>query len=298
MTESIDCAIIGGGPAGLVAALYLLRFRRSVLIADGGNSRAALIPRSHNYPGFPDGVRGEDLLARLRDQVSRYGAPAIGGEVLALEHGSANWRVVMHDRVVSARRVVLATGVVDRTPAVLNAGEASRKSALRYCPVCDGFEARQGRIAVIGDTDHAARESLFLKTYSDSVALLTERAGRSEGMRGRLASHGVEHVPIQAGSLRYVGNVFFANNANGTELKPYEIAYGALGVNPQSQLLKGLGVDLDSGCVKVDAKQETSLPGVYAAGDVVRGLDQISVAVGEAAVAATAIHNSLREEDG
>ncbi|MFD3264367.1 NAD(P)/FAD-dependent oxidoreductase [Phenylobacterium ferrooxidans] len=75
MGETVDCAIIGGGPAGLVAALYLVRFRRTVLIADKGSGRAALIPRSHNYPGFPDGVTGEDLLARLHAQVRRYGNP-------------------------------------------------------------------------------------------------------------------------------------------------------------------------------------------------------------------------------
>ena len=80
-------------------------------------------------------------------------------------------------------------------------------------------------------------------------------------------------------------------------LQPYEIGYGALGVDPQTQLLSRLGVVLDGGCIAVDAKQQTSLPGLYAAGDVVRGLDQISVAMGEAAIAATAIHNSLREEE-
>ena len=296
MTETIDCAIIGGGPAGLVAALYLLRFRRSVLIADKGSSRAALIPRSHNYPGFPDGVSGEDLLARLREQVSRYGAPTIGREVLALERG-VSWRVVMPDRFVLARRVVLATGVVDRTPPILNAEDAIREGVLRYCPVCDGFEAREGRIAVIGDTDHAAREALFLRTYSASVDLLTERESLSEAMRARLASHGVDPVAIRPGSLRFIGDHICGDDKYGVALQPYEIGYGALGVDPQTQLLRRLGVVLDGGCIAVDAKQQTSLPGLYAAGDVVRGLDQISVAMGEAAIAATAIHNSLREEE-
>lgn len=297
MGKTVDCAIIGGGPAGLVGALYLLRFRRSVMIADKGASRAALIPRSHNYPGFPDGVSGKHFLTRLHQQVRQQGAPSWAGAALGVERDGDGWRVILHDGVVLARRVLIATGVVDRWPRMLNAQEAVRHAALRFCPICDGFEARDDRIAIIGNDDHAAREALFLRTYSPSVTLLSDDFGLSPDAQARLATEGVGLVLLRQGSLRYAGGVVCAEDRGGQALEPFAVAYGALGVDPQSQILAGLGAKLDVGCVWVDAQQQTSIPGVYAAGDVVRGLDQISVAVGEAAVAATAIHNSLRGAD-
>ena len=298
MSESVDCAVIGGGPAGLVGALYLLRFRRSVLLADKGQSRASLIPKSHNYPGFPKGVSGKALLGRLRRQLERYGQPATGGEVLSLDRDADRWRVGLADRDVFARRILIATGVVDRWPDLANARAAMDDAALRFCPICDGFEAREDRIAVFGGDDHAAREALFLRTYSKSVSLLAPSLSVGTAARARLAAKGVELIAIQQGSMRYADRAIHGLYADGRPLDPFAIAYGALGVDPQSGLLKRLAISLEmGGCVGVDAKQQTSQPGIYAAGDVVLGLDQISVAVGEAAIAATAIHNSLRDED-
>lgn len=298
MGETVDCAIIGGGPAGLVAALYLVRFRRTVLIADKGSGRAALIPRSHNYPGFPDGVTGEDLLARLHAQVRRYGNPIQRDAALAIEPEGDHWRVRTKADAVLARRVLFATGVIDRWPQMLAARQAIDRGVLRFCPVCDGFEAGSKRVAVIGNDDHAAQEALFLRSYSPSVSLLTDRPGLSADLRARLDAQDVAIVAFMPGSLRLVGDTILAADPQGNDLPAFAVVYGALGVDPQTQLLARLGVRLEAGgCVSVDAHQQTSVPGLYAAGDVVRGLDQISVAVGEAAVAATAIHNGLREQD-
>lgn len=298
MAETTDCAIIGGGPAGLVAALYLLRFRRTVLIADKGSSRAALIPRSHNYPGFPDGVTGEDFLARLRAQVQRYGAPMWRGAALAIEPEGDHWRVRTQEGVVLARRVLFATGVIDRWPQLLGARQAIDRGVLRFCPICDGFEAESKRTAIIGNDDHAAQEALFLRSYNSSVSLLTDAPDLSSDVRARLAAQDVGITAFMPGSLRLVGDAIWAADPQGKDLPPFAVAYGALGVDPQTQLLARLGMELDAGgCVGVDAHQQTSAPGLYAAGDVVRGLDQISVAVGEAAIAATAIHNALRDQD-
>ena len=299
MSESVDCAVIGAGPAGLVGALYLRRFRRSVLLAGKGDSRTALIPRSHNYPGFPDGVHGKTLLSRLRRQLGRYGSPERGGEALSLDRQGDQWRVNLADRPVFARRILFAAGVVDRWPQLLNAQRAIDDTALRFCPICDGFEAIKARIAVLGGDDHAAREALFLRTYSRSVSLLASNFQLNPDMSARLAEMGVECIAIQDGSLRYSDRAIHGAQADGCPLKPFTIAYSALGVDPQTRLLAELGASLEAGgCVIVDGKQQTSIPGIYAAGDVVRGLDQISVAMGEAAIAATDIHNSLRDEYG
>ncbi len=299
MDETIDCAVVGGGPAGLAAALYLLRFRRTVAIADKGSGRAALIPRSHNYPGFPDGITGEDLLARLHAQVRRYGDPIRRGAALGVEADGDLWRVRTEAGDIRARRVLFATGVVDRWPQLSGAREAIDRGVLRFCPICDGFEVGAKRAAIIGNDDHAAQEALFLRSYNPSVSLLTDAPVLSADVRERLAARDISIDTFMPGSLRFAANAIWAADPKGDDFLAFDVAYGALGVDPQTQLLARLGVALDAGrCVGVDAHQETSVPGVYAAGDVVRGLDQISVAVGEAAIAATAIHNGLREQDG
>ncbi|NQE64325.1 NAD(P)/FAD-dependent oxidoreductase [Caulobacter sp. RHG1] len=296
MSEPIDCVIIGAGPAGLVAALYLLRFRRSVLIAERGDSRATMIPRSHNYPGFPEGIGGLDLLRRLQRQMLPYGKPEWGGEVLGLEADGHDWRVIFKGRLVHARTVLLATGVRDRWPQLLDAQAALQQGVLRFCPICDGFEAINKRVAVIGDGDHAAREALFLRRYSPSVTLLSDGGDLSAAMAVDLRQAGVAVEATRQGSLRFAGGAVWASDPQGRDLDPFDAVYGALGVDPQTRLLASLDLALDAGgCAIVDGHQRLSRPGLYAAGDVVRGLNQISVAVGEAAIAATAIHNALRE---
>ena len=297
MSYPVDCVIIGAGPAGLVAALYLLRFRRTVLIAERGGSRVAMILRSHNYPGFPEGIGGLDLLRRLQRQMLPYGKPEWGGEVLALEAQARDWRVIFKGQVVRARTVLVATGVRDRWPQLLDAQAAVQQGVLRFCPICDGFEAINKRVAVIGDGDHAAREALFLRAYSASVTLLSDGRELSATMAADLRQAGVALEATQPGSVRFAGGVVRASDAHGRELAPFDAIYGALGVEPQTRLLASLDLALDAGgCAIVDGHQKTSRPGLYAAGDVVRGLNQISVAVGEAAIAATAIHNLLREQ--
>jgi len=297
MEDVFDCLVIGAGPAGLAAALYLRRFRRTVLVADTGQSRAALIPRSHNVPGFAVGVRGADLLAQLREQLAPFGPVDWAGPVARLDRVDETlWRATFADRAVLGRTVLFATGVVDRRPPISEPEQAIHDGLLRFCPICDGFEAMLDRIAVIGMDDHAASEALFLRAYSPSVSLLTLGPNHmvSRPSREELEAAGVPLIAVQPDSLKVEDNRLHAVRMDGSELAAFEVVYGALGVEPQSGLAETIGVVTDgSGCILVDEHQRTFLPGVYAAGDVVRGLDQISVAVGEAAIAATAIHNSL-----
>lgn len=295
--DIFDCLILGAGPAGLAAALYLRRFRRTVLVADAGHSRAALIPRSHNVPGFAGGIRGVDLLAQLREQLAPFGPVDWAGEVARLERVDETlWRATFADRAVLGRTVLFATGVVDRRPPIPEPERAIHDGLLRFCPICDGFEAMLDRIAVIGMDDHAASEALFLRGYSPSVTLLTLGSNHSvsHASRAALEAAGVSLIAAQPDSLKVDAGRLYAWRMDGSGLEPFDVIYGALGVEPQSDLAEAIGVVVDgSGCILVDAHQRTFLPNVYAAGDVARGLDQISVAVGEAAIAATAIHNSL-----
>ena len=152
-TPELDCLIVGGGPAGLTAAIYLARFRRRAVLVDAGSSRAAWIPISHNHPGFPDGIAGEELLARMRAQAGRYGASILAGEIGRLERRADGFTATMADGSrLRARHVLLATGGEDQPPPMdlPTLGEAVGRGLLRYCPICDAYEARDRRIALVG----------------------------------------------------------------------------------------------------------------------------------------------------
>jgi len=305
VTELCDCAIIGGGPAGLTAAIYLARFRRRVVLFDRGGSRAALIPTSHNHAGFPEGIAGPDLLERMGKQAAQYGADLRVGNVLAVKPQGEDWRLEGENIALTARTVLFATGVDNRRP---DMDEATHRAALadgtlRYCPVCDGWEAGgeqfAARIGVVGAASHGVAEALFLRTFSPQVTLFTlEECELHEKDRDDLAKHGVEWNPRPVTEYDFSDGRVRLSFADGA-LAEVDTLYPALGSEPNVELLKLLGVRMDNErCIQTDQHQRLGLAGLYAAGDVVAGLDQISVAMGHAAVAAVALHNDLRKRDG
>lgn len=135
---AVDTVVIGGGPAGLCAAMYLARYRRSVLVADASRSRCAWIPRTHNHAGFPDGIPGPELLARMRVQALQYGARIEPGDVTALERAGSGFVTHLGDLPVRSPAVILATGVVDQLPRLPNLERAVLTGLVRLCPICDG----------------------------------------------------------------------------------------------------------------------------------------------------------------
>lgn len=325
--EVLDCLIIGGGPAGLTAALYLGRFRRNCLLVDAGKSRAARIPVSHNMAGFPEGITGEAYLARLRDQAERYGARIERGEVMRIarreetdgggfeiridsaqagtgqpdrEQGDET-RPIVGERILVARNILLATGMTDEEPELPYLRQALRRGILRYCPICDGYEVIGKKVCVVGEGEKGAEEALFVRNYSDDVTLMTQGdpLDLREDVRERLRLAGIAVVRDPAEEIVLDGNEIRAVVAGKGETWTFDAIYAALGSNPRSALASSLGAAMDEGgCIKVDTHQQTSVPGLYAAGDVVVGLAQVSVATGHAAIAATAIHNGLRVREG
>jgi thioredoxin reductase (NADPH) len=293
-----DAAIVGGGPAGLTAAIYLGRFRRQVLVVDGGNSRAWRIPVSHNHPGFPGGIPGPELIDRIKAQAAEYGAAFMHAEVSALVcEADGIFALTTGYETILAKFVLLATGVVDIDPELPGVERAIERGLLRICPICDGYEAIDKKIGVIGGGSRAAREALFLRTYSDDVTLIhiRDEAALSADDRQDLRACGVELIESSIGRVAIAKDAIEAFDLGGTEHR-FEVIYSALGSISQSQLARGLGVVSDqAGCLRVNDHQETSVDGLYAAGDLVRGLNQISVAQAEGAIAATDIHNRLRE---
>ena len=299
MTDDLDCLVIGGGPAGLTAAIYLGRFRRRVHVIDKGWSRAEWISKSHNLPGFPDGLAGPVLLEALRAQARLYGATLETGTVDSLQHNNdkTSFTAKVGASILTARTVLLATGVIENKPPVPHLADAVKSGLIRTCPICDGFESRGKRLAVLGNGEHAAAEALYLRTYTDQLTLLlsaTDTRDLSEKTRLALQTAGIEIEPIATGSVTLEADGVTALSMEDGQVHRFDVVYSAFGTTSQTQLVTALGARLDAAQrVFVDAHQATSVTGLYAAGDVVRGLNQISVAEGEAAIGATAIHNLL-----
>lgn len=296
--DILDCAIVGGGPAGLTAAVYLARSRRSLVLVDGGDSRARWIPTSHNIPGFPEGVTGDALLARLRAGAARYEAAVMKTLATRLAFEGDLFRLDTDDGPVRARRVILACGVDDIEPDRMDeAGvfAAVKRGLLRICPICDGFESSRLNLGVIGSCDHAAAEALFLRTYTDRITVIVpEGLGRvSDDRRRDLAEAGIGLIEAEDRSLVIHGDTVGCMTIGGDEHR-FDVVYAALGSHPKNRLAVAAGARLgDDGRLMVGDHGETSVPGLYAAGDLVRGLNQVAVAFGEAARAAIAVHNSL-----
>lgn len=292
----LDALIVGGGPAGLVAAVYLARFRRSVVLVDANASRAALIPRSHNCPGFPDGIGGNELLARLRDQARRYGATIVEDHVDAVERREHGFAARCAMQGFDARTLVLATGVVDIEPPLPNVRDAIRDGLVRHCPICDGYEVQGERVAVIGHGSKGVREARFIRHFTDALTLFSLGSdGISDTERAELAAASVALVEAPITDVHREGrSIVGLRTADGRD-HGFDTLYSALGTHCHCALAHALGAKCaDDGTIVTDRHQRTSLPGVYACGDIVHdSLDQIAVAAGQAAIAATAIHNSL-----
>lgn len=297
----IDCLIVGGGPAGLTAAIYLGRFHRKVVLVDKGEGRLKMIPRSHNHAGYPQGVVGADLLENMADQARRYGADLRRGEVTGLRRDGRLFTAQTDAGPITARTVLLATGVVNHRPPVPEDvhADAVDRGLLRYCPICDAFEQTGKRIGVLGGDRHALAEALFLRTYSPDIVMMSLTGeGLDPDAQAQADAAGISVVAAPVSGFDFSGDRVVLTLADG-QTEVMDTLYAALGSHTRNDLGRMLGTDLVGGqCYATDPHQRASLDGVYAAGDAVEGLDQIGTAMGTGSRAAVAIHNDLRDQDG
>ncbi len=291
----VDCVIVGGGPAGLTAALYLARFRRRCLLLDGGASRASYIPTSHNYPGFPPGIAGVDLLARLREQARAYGARLDEGWVDSIEHHPAGFAVRHGQDLTLARRVIIASGIEDELPDMPDVHDAIRDGIVRLCAICDGYEVNGENVAVYGEAENAISHAVFLRTFTDQVTVIVHGQPHACDQAIAVADHyGIRVVSDHVEAMRLTPDERVEVTTRGGERIVFDLVYPSLGSRSRSTLAAQLGARCDDdGALLVDDHQRTSVNGLFAIGDVVKGLKQISVATGQAAIASTALHNSL-----
>ena len=298
--DILDCLIIGGGPAGLTAAIYLARFHLDILVVDGGKSRAAWIPCSHNHAGFPDGISGKELLERMRAQAQKYGAKIVTEQVTKVERDEASgiFTATWGSGCERARTILLATGVTNRRPPMDEKlhDDALARGLIRYCPICDGYEVTDQKVGVIGSDSHGVAEAVFIRGFTADVTLIAPDTAlklKPED-QAKLKAAGIGCIDGPANAVAASDGFIVVETAEGTHA--FDSVYPALGSDVHVQLAEQVGAKLSEDCsLIVDGHQRTDIPGLYAAGDVVLGLDQISHAMGEGGVVATTIRNDLAE---
>lgn len=284
----LDCVVVGAGPGGLVASIYLARYLRRFAVIDAGNSRATWIPATHNYPGFL-GISGRSLLERLRTQAQSYGVDVHGEVGHQIEMIDGGYSVETDKRVLETKTVILATGLEDIRPDF--DPSVSNSARVRMCPVCDAYEARDSRVGVLGGCEEALQKAKFLRTYAESVTLFSTTAVNRK-IEDEAYVHG---IAVKNGPFSATETVKGLSIRTPIEVCDVDFLYPALGCYVRSNLVAGLGVALSStGTIRVDEHQQTSVDGIFAVGDVVADLHQITVAMGHAAIAATAVHKRLQ----
>jgi thioredoxin reductase len=299
--REVDVVVVGGGPAGLAAASWVGRYRRSVVVMDSREYRSGMVERSHGYLGR-DPQTPVELIARGREEVLAYPTAQVRtGRVCAVaRRDDGLFEVALEDGSLLAHRVVLATGVVDDVPEVEGFDEHYGASVF-HCPACDGYEARDRDVVALGWDPHLVGFSATLKNWARSVTVVTN--GRSfrgdEACRVQMADNEVDLVEEDA--LAFVGT---RGALEGVRLRsgrvlPASLVFFSLAHHPRVDLATALGCELDDeGYVAVDGEGMTTVQGVYAAGDCVPGLQLVQVAAGQGAIAGVACAQSFFGQTG
>jgi thioredoxin reductase (NADPH) len=298
-----DVIIIGAGPAGLTAAIYTSSLKLRTLVFEGPNpSRLQWAHTVSNYPGFPEGIQGGELLRRVREQAIKFGAEIRKGNVLAADLVGEVKTVATQDTSLTARTVIIATGIQQKRTEV--PGEDKFLGAgVSYCAICDGPLFRGRIVAVIGEGSEAVEDAATLSRIASKTYLVspsgTFRAGDEELRKAE--EHRVE--VLKGSKVKAIDGVRSVEVLRLTDQKGDERVLRVHGVfivssmTPLTKILSKGGLETDEkGCIKVNSRMQTNIDGVYAAGDCTCGGLQASVGVGEGAKAALAVLARLRED--
>jgi thioredoxin reductase (NADPH) len=301
--DTYDALIIGGGPAGLSAAVYLGRARRSVAVIDCDRpARSDWKQINRNYLGFPDGISIVELCERGRQQAREFGAEICDTEVRSIERHAGGFRVVCTDGLtLQSRGVVIATGVTDRW-VTFPGYEQFIGRTMHWCIVCDGCEMQGQRVVVAGNDAEAVEMAVQMKRFAESVSFVTnsdviDLSAEDVGWLER------NDIPVSVGKITgaraSAAGVFDAILLDGDRELRLDHLFSAQGCDANSDLARALGVELDENSfIRVDAEAKTNLPGLFAAGDVTRLFaHQVVTAAHEGATAASTLDYYLFQQD-
>ena len=309
MSDVREVIIIGSGPAGYTAALYAARARLSPLVLEGSvTSGGALMNTTdvENFPGFPDGILGPDLMDSIRKQAERFGAELVADDAIEVDLAATPKTVKTADETYRARAVIIATGSSYRELGVPGEKRLSGHG-VSWCATCDGFFFREQDIAVVGGGDSAMEEATFLTRFGKTVTIVHRRDSlrASKIMQDRALSDPKirfawdSEVSEVLGDDRVTGLRLRNVKSDEESVLPVSGVFVAIGHDPRSELFKGqLRTDADGYLLVDQPSTRTGIPGVFAAGDVVdRHYRQAVTAAGTGCAAALDAERWLADQD-
>ena len=292
-----DVVIVGGGPAGLSAALMLGRCRRSVLVLDLGQPRNRRSEALHGYL-TRDGIKPSSLIELGRAEMLKYGVELRHTGVTGAQLAEDHYRVTLSDgREESARYLLIATGVVDDLPAIPGFDDCYGRSIF-HCPYCDGWERRDRPLAAFGRGASVTGLALGLKTWSADVVVCTHGGSLDRRQRARLDRNGVAVRTEPIARLEHTDGALTSIVFKRGDPLTREALFFATGQHPQSSLAISLGCALNRrGTVQTGSACDTNIPRLYVAGDASRDAQFVVVAAAEGVKAACAINKALQLEE-
>jgi thioredoxin reductase (NADPH) len=292
-----DVIVIGGGPAGLSAAVYTARANKETLVLDRGEGTTRQVEWMENFYGFPDGISGEEIVERGEEHAERFGAEIRREEVVGVSSEESTFTVETTAATYTTRGVILATGASYETPAIGDI-ETYEGQGVSYCVECDAYFYRDEPVAVVGSGNYAATEALSLLDYTDDIRVLTngddltanpELVERLDTAEIEVLSERVDRVAGDGGLERVVFD-------DGDEIEVTGL-FVALGTAGETDIAETLGIPQEGPYLRVNEDQSTAVDRVYAAGDLTGGNRQVATSVGEGADAAINLLEEFRGTD-
>lgn len=301
MKKTYDCIIVGGGIAGLQAAIQLGRYEHDILVVDSNDGRSAICRSYHNLLGWPDGVSGEQLRSLGRQQAEAVGVEFQSDRIVAARKDKGEFILDGKDGYhYVGRKLLLATGVMDNIPKIKNLLPCLGLSVY-VCPDCDGYEVKNKKVVILGSGEAGAEMAQTIHYWTDGITFINHESKEvTVETRRKLEERNIRYVEGNISEAIVEGDSDFhgVRLDNGEEISGEKgfIAFG--GNKVHTELARELGVEiLDNKHINADARsKETNVEDVWAAGDIVAHSEQVSTAMGDGSIAAIWIHKKLLSE--